>query len=353
MVGWPTALRDVLHVGWNYWWQAHLLDCLIDAELREPRAERRAAINRLIRGIRLRNQGGWLNDYYDDIAWLGIALLRAERATGMSRPAAVRAIRDRLHAGWSSAGGGGLWWRVGDDFKNTPANGPAAIMLARLGERGDPDEVRFAASLVDWMEEHLLDPETGLLWDGLRVDADGGIVGCEKNIYSYCQGVFLGACLDLARITGRARWRESAVRTVNAVATNLRDQHGVLRGHGGGDGGLFTGILTRYLAQAAVELPVPGTDSATTESADLAAEMVRVSAEAAWATRDVAPGGPLFSARWSTPFESPPVMPLFARHEQWSRRVPEYDLSVQLSGWMLLEAAASLEKQPRMVTSVD
>ena len=23
-------------LGWNYWWQAHLLDCLVDAQLRNP-----------------------------------------------------------------------------------------------------------------------------------------------------------------------------------------------------------------------------------------------------------------------------------------------------------------------------
>ena len=29
-----------LFLGWNYWWQAHLLDCLTDAQLRDPRPDR-------------------------------------------------------------------------------------------------------------------------------------------------------------------------------------------------------------------------------------------------------------------------------------------------------------------------
>ena len=33
VVAWPPARRDRLFASWHYWWQAHLLDCLVDAEL--------------------------------------------------------------------------------------------------------------------------------------------------------------------------------------------------------------------------------------------------------------------------------------------------------------------------------
>src|SRR5439155_5646416 len=29
--GWPASLTGRLHQHWNYWWQAHLLDCVVDA----------------------------------------------------------------------------------------------------------------------------------------------------------------------------------------------------------------------------------------------------------------------------------------------------------------------------------
>jgi predicted alpha-1,6-mannanase (GH76 family) len=58
------------------------------------------------------------------------------------------------------------------------------------------------------------------------------------------------------------------------------------------------------------------------------------SAAAAWRNRTVARAGPLFGPEWSQPARVPA-----ARH----RRV-ERDLSVQLSGWMVLEAAALLER---------
>ncbi len=33
---WPPSGPHRLFLGWNYWWQAHLLDCLVDAQIRDP-----------------------------------------------------------------------------------------------------------------------------------------------------------------------------------------------------------------------------------------------------------------------------------------------------------------------------
>ena len=30
---WPPTTAHRLFLGWNYWWQAHLLDCLVDAAI--------------------------------------------------------------------------------------------------------------------------------------------------------------------------------------------------------------------------------------------------------------------------------------------------------------------------------
>ena len=325
VAGWPSSIGARLHLHWNYWWQAQLLDCLVDAQLRAPTAGRADVIGRLVRGIRIRNLGVWTNAYYDDVAWLGLALLRASEVTEVPVRIPLTKIAAQLRDGWTDHAGGGIWWRRKDTFKNVPANGPAAILLARWSRAGgERSDLQRARSITEWMAERLRDPGTDLLWDGLYTNEDGSVREVVKTIYTYCQGVFLGACLELA--DGDDLWVAEATRTVNAVATHLAEG-GVLPGQGAGDGGLFAGILARYLALAAVRLPSP--------VSDLAAWVVQTSAESAWRNRAVARGGPMFGPEWS----QPAVNPRSARDPRLER-----DLSVQLSGWMLLEAVALLER---------
>ena len=320
-VRWPRPLL-IRPWPWHYWWQAHLLDCLVDAHRRSPHPLRAMEIAALARTVRLRNFGSWTNDYYDDIAWFGLAVQRAGPLARRSAPSALAAITARLRAGWTPAGGGGIWWRRGDDFKNAPANGPAAILAARTGD------LEFAARITDWIAATLVDPQTGLVRDGIRLNVDGTIRNLEATTYTYCQGVYLGACVELAERDGHPRWADRAATVLNAVTT-MAGPDGVIPGFDdGGDGGLFNGILARYLADTAVRRP---------ELTALAAPLVLASADAAWQGRthlDDADldhptnGGPVFAPDWRRPARTP------------RPGVPEADLSVQLSAWMLLEAAA-------------
>jgi predicted alpha-1,6-mannanase (GH76 family) len=315
-VRWPRR-TPALPVPWHYWWQAHLLDCLIDAQLRAPHRPRAKAIAAFARSVRLRGGGSWLNRYYDDIAWLGLALQRGGTLVGRSGPSALPRIMSCLHDGWTEGGGGGIWWRRDDAFKAAPANGPAAILLARDGQ------AVFAAAITDWMAETLVDPDSGLVRDGVRIAPDGTIRVVEPYIYTYNQGVYLGACVELAARDGHQRWTDRALALVDAVRQRLAGPDGVLPGSGGGDGGLFAGITARYLADAALRVP---------ELADATRELVFANAEAVWKGRAEIGGGPVFSAEWRDPAPEPRA------------GVPEADLSVQLSGWMLLEAAARLQE---------
>ncbi|MET0863576.1 MAG: glycoside hydrolase family 76 protein, partial [Nakamurella sp.] len=311
VIRWPATRRDRLFLGWNYWWQAHLLDCLTDAQLRDPRPDRRQLIVRVVRSIRLLNAGRWTNNYYDDMAWLALALERADRHVGTDHRRAVRRLTGEILLAWTDDEGGGIPWRRGDEFKNTPANGPAAILLARTGH------LDRAVSTADWIDRRLRDPVTGLIWDGLRpgpasrtesvtdTSAPGGrpSTAFEKTIYTYCQGVVLGAELEL---TGRLRSAhpESALRLHRLVAAI--DRHltvdGVLTGHQGGDSGLFTGILARYLALLANELP--GADTADQATRRCARAMVLKSADAAWSNARFHGGLPVFGTDWTRPADS-------------------------------------------------
>ena len=74
-----------------------------------------------------------------------------------------------------------------------------------------------------------------------------------------------------------------------------------------------------------------------------AAAIVKASATAAWANRLEVEGEPLFGHDWSKPARLPGgtagAGKFTAGGSVTASAVPERDLSVQLSGWMLMEAA--------------
>lgn len=226
------------------------------------------------------------------------------------------------------ADGGGIPWCKGSDFYNTPANGPAGIMLARTGK------LWRAQATADWIDETLRDPDSGLIFDGIRRDGT-----LERAIYSYCQGVTLGLETELSTRLGEPRHRERVHKLVDAVYDGMTE-YGVITGGGGGDGGLFNAILARYLAFVVVNLSWETHEDL--RARELAAQIVLSSAEAAWNNRLQIEGLPLFGHDWTKDAQLPSLsgdIATFAAGTVRSSSVPEQDLSVQVGGWMLMEAA--------------
>ncbi|WP_115789499.1 glycoside hydrolase family 76 protein [Arthrobacter silvisoli] len=323
---------------WNYWWQAHYVDCLVDTGRRElatgvrfdgaSRPSAGCLASRLLTAIWLRNRLRFENDYFDDMAWLALATLRLDHlaaATGKPGRRRNAKVRENLTRQFDSAStgdlGGGTFWNTARDFKNTPATAPVALYYARTGGRGQ------AQGLLDWLNARLLDPEAGLYQDGLRIHgADTVLV---TDIYTYNQGPVLGAMLELG---GEENLRR-AVALIEAVARRLTlngttpEQTTVLSCHGDGDGGLFTGILLRYLALAAADARLPQ------HAKDAARAMVLETAAAFWNGRtETAPGIHVFSSN--------PLRPAGQTYPPGSA----VELSTQLQAWMALEAAASLTR---------
>ncbi len=328
----PQRPLDVVLKPWNYWWQAHYVDCLVDTGRRElasgvkfdgasrPSAGRLAS--RLVTTVRLRNFLRFVNSYFDDMAWLALATLRLEELAEATRKPGRRRnarVRESLTLQFDSAStddlGGGIFWNTTRDFKNTPATAPVALYYARTGR---PEQ---AQRLLDWLNARLFDTEKGLYLDGLRIH--GPNAALVADIYSYNQGPVLGAMLELG---GEENLRRAAA-LIDAVARQLTFQGtSVLRCHGHGDGGLFTGILLRYLALAAADGHLPQ------DAKKAARAMVLDTAEALWNGRtERAPGTPVFS--------SDPLRPANETYPAGSA----VELSTQLQAWMALEAAASLQ----------
>jgi predicted alpha-1,6-mannanase (GH76 family) len=158
----------------------------------------------------------------------------------------------------------------------------------------------------------------------------------------------LGLETELAARTGaEARTRHAARvhRLVAAVGEQMAPS-GVLKGAGGGDGGLFGGVTARYLALVATTLPGGSADDAVAR--DTARNIVLASAKSAWDYRQTVNGLPLFGAFWDRDAELPPQTSEAGQEAQFvagavnASEIAERDLSVQLSGWMLMEAACNV-----------
>ncbi len=301
----------------HYWWMAHAVDSLVDGYYRTGSSAYAERLEELHHGIVRRNGGEWPNELYDDMEWMAIAWLRAFEATGR---AAYKETADILWAdiqtGWNSHMGGGIAWQKSQlDYKNTPANAPAAILAARLHRSsGRPEDLEWALKIYGWLKERLVDPATGFVWDGMNRTGDGTIDKDWK--FTYCQGVHIGAGVELYRITGDGSYLQDALRTAEAMRRELVDPaSGLLPEEGDGDGGLFKGILVRYLGELVAEAPQ--------ETAVI--DLLEAQASSLW-SRGRDPRRQVFSTSWS----EPP-----------GERVT---LSTQLSGIMLLEQLAALEK---------
>jgi predicted alpha-1,6-mannanase (GH76 family) len=277
-------LRPPRH--WHYWWQAHALEALVLAGDGD-----RAA--RLVRGVLRRNGGHITNEYYDDMAWMGLAL---HAWGGLAGPAGARAAQ-RLVAELMAAlrrgvdpRHGAVVWRRGDTYLNVAANAPTAILAARTGDE------TFARRLAAWLHDTLVTAD-GTVLDGLHPGA-----GLTRTGWTYNYGTVIGADLAVGEVDRARRVATAALRLV-------RDD-GVLPDEGGGDGALFKGILARHLGALV---------AATGDTA--ARDLLIHNAEAAWSSRS----------------------PRGLVGPDWARRPRRpFDLSAHLSGVLLLHTAAAL-----------
>ncbi len=244
------------HTGFNYWWMAHALDCLVDGYNRVPGRTKNTysiKMNALYDGIPNNNTSGagsWWNSFYDDMEWMGIAALRAYQATNAQKWLDVSTyLYGYIKDGWTDVNGGGVMWEKNHpNSKNACSNGPAMILAARLYKQlGDDSYLNFAEKIYDWMSVNLVD-ERGSVWDGYGNTQ-------ESMTFTYNLGTWLGGCLELYTITKDQKYLDSALKTAKFAIEDRThfSGFGVLHGEGTGDGGLFKGILVRYLAQMVVQ----------------------------------------------------------------------------------------------------
>ncbi|HEX7057444.1 MAG TPA: glycoside hydrolase family 76 protein [Bacilli bacterium] len=300
----------------HYWWMAHAVDVLTDGYIRTGRAFYKERLLLLYEGLLERNGGLWTNNLYDDMEWMALAWLRVYLELGEERfKRAALTLWEDIRNGWNEHCGGGIaWQKTQIDYKNTPANAPAVILAARLYQIfGFEADLQWAQKIYNWQKRTLVDPDSGIVWDGINRNGDKMIDKEWK--FTYCQGVFIGAGVELFRATGDRGYLEDAERTAAVAVKELSDSAtGVLPAEGGGDGGLFKGIFVRYLA-----------DLALVKKSDDLVRLLFMNAKMMW-KQGRCGNKVLFGVDWS------------------SANSEIVELSTQLSGVMLLEMAAKLER---------
>ncbi|MET0462560.1 MAG: glycoside hydrolase family 76 protein [Chitinophagaceae bacterium] len=302
----------------NYWPNAHALDVLVDAYTRTPSPALKARMDDLMTGVRAKNGNTWLNYYYDDMEWMALACLRAFQATNDN---AYRDITNILWAdiknGWSADLGGGIWWRKDNPSKNAPSNLPAAILAARLYKQfNNADDLDWAKKIYAWQKSVLYEAASGWVYD--NIDKAG-----NKNLswkFTYNQGTFLGAALELYKITGDAAFKNDAIKATDyAVSSGQLTSNAVLKDEGGGDGGLFKGVFVRYLTKLIIDGDLPSDKKQTYLS------FLVKNGQSLW-SKATNKSLILFNTAWD--------------------KMPgnSTDLTTQLSGVMLMESLATLKK---------
>jgi predicted alpha-1,6-mannanase (GH76 family) len=238
------------NTGFQYWPQAHALDVMIDAYLRTEKNTYLSNILAWYEGVKAQNGNTFLNDYYDDMEWNALAMLRAYNASGDGKfKSATLAVWNDIKTGWNTQGNGGVAWRKSQPYsKNACSNGPACILAARLYQQFQNEEDKtWALKIYAWEKETLFNPANGAVYDNLNANTGEIKTGW---IFTYNQGTFLGAALELYKITGEKSYLNDAVKAADYTLNNLVNSNDqVLKNEGSGDGALFKGVFVRYFTQ--------------------------------------------------------------------------------------------------------
>lgn len=301
----------------NYWWCAHGVDALLDGYMRTRSETYKTRMKSLLLGVRSFNGNTYINYFYDDMEWMGIATLRAWYETGDADYYNVAStLWNDIKGGYSN---GAIDWNKGcAGCKNSCGNAPAIILGARMYRiTNSATDLQLIKDVYSFMKAHLVDPVTGAVWDNINLNT--GVTN-KDWIFSYNVGTFIGAGWELYKITGDVNYLNDAVKTAE-YAMNSRRTNGMFFADetGGGDGGLFKGIFIRYLAQLAREGNIPAETRARYN------EAIRFNAQTL-KTSGINPSTNLVGAVWS---------------QQPSGST---DYATQLSGVKVIEAAAMLDQ---------
>ncbi|MEN0129870.1 MAG: GH92 family glycosyl hydrolase [Brevundimonas sp.] len=205
--------------------------------------------------------GNFTSRAIDDSEWWGLTWIAAYDLTHDRKYLDMAVtIADYVQGYWDdSTCGGGVWWDAERTYKNAVTNGLYVRLTAELHNRLDGDTTWLQRSQTgwDWLTASGLINADGLVNDGLTAD-------CKNNggtVWSYNQGLAIGAGLELHRATGEAEPLRTAKLLANsALASTKLVKGGVLTESCDAldatcddNGKQFKGVFMRYFGDLADE----------------------------------------------------------------------------------------------------
>ncbi|MBD1843597.1 carbohydrate-binding protein [Cyanobacteria bacterium FACHB-63] len=263
----------------NWWNAANALEATIEySRLTDSLTYRGNIFNTFYQKPRYAN---FINPWFrDDDGWWAIAWIRAYDLTGEQKYLdQAKFIFWDMTKGWDNVCNGGLYWHKRElNYKNAITNGLLLSVAAKLNLR-EPNDKRYlewSQKIWKWYQQSGVINAENLVNDGL----DSNCRNNGKTIWTYNQGVLIGALVDLYRGTKDPELLKQAEAIADASIVKLA-RNGILRepcednNDCGNDGPQFKGIFMRNLTDLYRVSPKP-----------TYREFITRNAESIWANRN-------------------------------------------------------------------
>ncbi|MET7424729.1 glycoside hydrolase family 76 protein [Dactylosporangium sp. NPDC005555] len=208
--------------------------------------------------------GHFISRSIDDSAWWGLTWIAAYDLTGdrayLDEAVTVAGYVNGFYD--TSTCGGGVWWDRERTYKNAVTIGLFLRLTAALHNRlagdaaGDTVWLQRAVTGWNWFTASGMINSSGLVNDGLT----GGCANNGQTVWSYNQGLAIGAAMELYRATGQTSYLDRARQLGTAALASPLVRSGVLTescdvppSTCDDNGKQFKGIFIGYLAEAGTQ----------------------------------------------------------------------------------------------------
>ncbi|EHL02698.1 putative mannan endo-1,6-alpha-mannosidase [Glarea lozoyensis 74030] len=207
------------------------------------------------------NPKGFLNDYYDDEGWWALGWIQAFDVTQNEEylDTAVDIFNDMAKGATTPCGNQNqpIWWDKKKTYVNAIANELYLSVASHLANRIPSNGTYLTSAQNQWKWFQ----ESGLI-NAQNTINDGLTTACKNNngtVWSYNQGVILGALVELSKATGNPSLLDTAATIATAAIKALSDEDGILHDvcepNCGADGAQFKGVFMRNLRLLQNEAP--------------------------------------------------------------------------------------------------